>query len=62
MDFEKVNERKESRFNIIASFTHRLPRWLVLATKYVKNIFGIKKLGLRERIIRLNNIVIVTSV
>ena len=55
VDFEKVNERKESRFNFIASFTHRLPRWLVLATKYVKGIFGIKKLGLRERIIRLNN-------
>ena len=55
VDFEKVNERKESRFNFIARFTHRLPRWLVLATKYVKNIFGIKKLGLRERIIRLNN-------
>ena len=27
----------------------------MLATKYVKNIFGIKKLGLRERVIRLNN-------
>ena len=54
-DFEKINQRKESKSQLMAKLTHRPPRQLVKLVGSLKNVLGVKKLGVMKLLIRLNN-------
>ena len=50
-DFPKINENKVYRFNFLARITNRHPSWAYKLTKFLRNKFGIQRLGIQKYIL-----------